>query len=86
MTSITIRDLDEKTVQQLRLRAARRRRSMEQEALLILRSVLGRESDAVGNLAEAIRRRFIRLGGVDLDLPPRVSPREPLSPRLRSRH
>ena len=70
MASITIRQLDERLKARLRLRAAKHGRSMEDEARDILRSALSTESSRPVNLAEAIRRRFAPLGGVDLpDLP-----------------
>jgi plasmid stability protein len=83
VASITIRNLDEETKQRLRLRAAHRRHSMEQEARLILRGALEAETEPVVNLAEAIHARFRRLGGLDLELPPRAPMREP--PALKSR-
>jgi plasmid stability protein len=81
MASIIIRKLDEKTKARLRVRAARHGRSMEEEARTLLRAALRDEPPAAGNLAEAIRARFRRLGGVDLDLPAREPIREPPRPR-----
>ena len=44
---------------------------MEAEARTILSEAVAAESDeSEPNLAEAIRRRFAPLGGVDLELPP----------------
>lgn len=77
MGSITIRNLDDQTKHRLRLRAAHRRRSMEEEARNILRETLARDSTTPGNLAEAILERFKPLGGVDLDLPVREEMRDP---------
>jgi antitoxin FitA len=77
MASITIRKLDEATKQRLRLRAAYHKRSMEDEARLILLATLADEKATAGNLAEAIRRRFVPLGGIELRLPPREPVREP---------
>ncbi len=71
MTSITIRNLDGRTMSKLRIRAAHHTRSMEEEARNILRAALAEEASIPVNLAEAIRRRFEPLGGVELDLPPR---------------
>ena len=52
---------------------------MEQEAREILRSALS-EPEEQPDLAEAIRRRFAKYGGVDLKIPPR----EPIpEPRIR---
>jgi len=61
----------------LRLHAADRNRSMEDEAREILRTALAEESKSSQNLADAIRRRVKELGGFDLDLPPRGPMREP---------
>ena len=54
---------------------------MEEEARTLLRAALTEEIVAGGNLAEAIRARFRRLGGVRLRLPTRQPIREP--PRFR---
>lgn len=54
---------------------------MEDEARYILRAALADEAAAPGNLAEAIRRRFRSLGGVELSLPSREPMREPPNPR-----
>jgi antitoxin FitA len=77
MASITIRDLDETVKRKLRLRAAQRNRSMQDEARDILRTALALEPAQAGNLADAIRRRVERLGGVELALPVRGPMREP---------
>lgn len=48
------------------MRAARNGRSMEAELRHILKTTLGAEKkDREPNLADAIRRRFLALGGVD---------------------
>jgi plasmid stability protein len=80
MASITIRNLDEHTKARLRLRAARHKRSMEDEARNILRTALSSAEVTPGNLAESIRRRFAPLGGVELRLPVREPIREPPKP------
>ncbi len=80
MASITIRNLDEQTKARLRIRAAHRKRSMEDEARNILRSALAEEQSAGSNLAEAIQRRFRPLGGVELVLPAREPMRDPPDP------
>jgi plasmid stability protein len=77
MASITIRNLDERTKSRLRIRAAHHNRSMEEEARNILRTALAEVEPSPKNLAETIRARFERLGGVDLQLPPREPMREP---------
>ena len=77
MASITVRNLDESVKRRLRLRAAQRNRSMEDEARDILRSALAQEPTRAGNLADAIRRRVEPLGGVERQLPARGAMREP---------
>ena len=80
MASITIRNLDALTKERLRIRAARRGRSMEDEARNILRAVVAEESAPKRNLAEAIQRRFQPLGGIELELPRRGPVRKPPQP------
>ena len=78
MATLTIRNVDAGVKERLRLRAARHGRSMEAEARTILsEAVAGVRDQAEPNLAEAIRRRFAPLGGVDLELPPREFVDEP---------
>ena len=77
MASITIRKLDEQTKTRLRVRAAHRKRSVEDEARNILRAALAKEAATPRNLAEAVRRRFRPFGGVELRLPDRQPMREP---------
>ncbi len=80
MASITIRKLDEQTKARLRVRAAQHGRSMEEEARTLLRAALRDDVAAAGNLADAIRARFRRLGGVELRIPARQPMREPPEP------
>ncbi len=80
VASITIRKLDEQTRARLRVRAAHHKRSMEEEARSILRAALAEDVTAPRNLADAIRRRFRPLGGIDLRLPAREPMREPPKP------
>ena len=80
MASITIRNLDEQTKARLRVRAAHRKRSMEEEARNILRAALAEDAATPRNLAEAIRRRFRPFGGVELRLAARAPIREPPRP------
>ena len=77
MTTLTIRNVDAAIKERLRVRAARNGRSMEAELRQILSDMLAPESGREPNLAEAIRRRFAPLGGVDLDPHPRVPVGEP---------
>jgi plasmid stability protein len=77
MASLTIRNLDDGLKRRLRVRAAERGHSMEEEVRDILRAALNQEAAPSRNLAEAIRARFQPLGGVELELPPREAMREP---------
>jgi plasmid stability protein len=77
VASITIRNLDAHTKARLRVRAAHRQRSMEEEARNILRTALAENDAAPHDLAAAIGARFRPLGGVDLALPAREPMREP---------
>lgn len=81
MASITIRNLDDKTKERLRVRAARQRRSMEDEARNILRAALAKDATTPRNLAQTIRQRFEPLGGVELTPPERQPMRKPPGPR-----
>lgn len=77
MASITIRNLDARTKARLRVRAAHRQRSMEEEARNILRAALAESDPSPRDLAAAIGARFRPLGGVDLALLARETMREP---------
>jgi plasmid stability protein len=74
MASLTIRNIDERTKARLRMQAARHGRSMEEEARSLLRAALTQEEAEDRSLADAIRARFARLGGVTLELPSRSAP------------
>lgn len=81
MSSLTIRNLAPELKAQLRVRAARHDRSMEEEVRVILRAAIAGGDDTPGNLATAIGARFAAFGGVELELPRRESMRKP--PKLR---
>lgn len=71
MATLTIRNVDAAVKERLRVRAARHGRSMEAEVRSILSAAMAADREQPEpNLAEAIRRRFAPLGGVDLELPP----------------
>ena len=76
MASLTVRRLDEDTKARLRIRAAHRGRSMEEEAREILKAAVANQKTGHPNLAKSIRARFAPLGGVDLP----DAPREPMRP------
>jgi plasmid stability protein len=80
MATLMIRNVDAAVKERLRLRAARHGRSMEAEARTILSEAVANDRDQPEpNLAEAIRRRFAPLGGINLELPPREFVDEPPS-------
>ncbi|MEO8027167.1 MAG: plasmid stabilization protein [Bryobacteraceae bacterium] len=79
MASITIRKMEESLKAQLRLRAARNGRSMEEEAREILRASLRLKQAPKESLVDAIRRHVAPIGGVELELPPRGPMRPPPS-------
>jgi plasmid stability protein len=71
VASITIRNLDDALKARLRLHAARHGRSMEEAAREILKSALAADVRPAPNLADALRRRVAKLGGIELDIPAR---------------
>lgn len=72
MAAMSIRNLDDRVLERLRIRAARHGRSMEAEVRAILVDATREPGDEPG-LADAIMQRFSELGGVELDLPPRAA-------------
>ena len=76
MATLTIRDLDDTLKRNLRIRAASRNRSMEEEARQILRTALQQVTVPSVDLASRIRARFAGLG----DVPLAVAEREPVRP------
>jgi antitoxin FitA len=79
MATLTIRDLDESLKRGLRMRAASRNRSMEEEARQILRAALLESPVPDKDLASRIRARFVGLGDVELSVPVREPVRAPPS-------
>jgi plasmid stability protein len=74
MASMTIRNLDDRVKEKIRVRAARQGRSMEEEARrLLTRAVETATNEDVG-LGTAIRKRFASAGAFTLE----PLPREPL--------
>jgi plasmid stability protein len=76
MASITIRNIDDRLKQRLRIRAATHGRSMEDEARDILKIALAQQETVPENLAATIRSRLQPLFGVELELPAREPIRE----------
>lgn len=81
MGTLTVRNFDDDLKAELRVQAAERGRSMEEDVRQLLReAVEGRRHkprSPYKNLAEAIRARFEPFGGVELDIPPRTPMRDP---------
>lgn len=75
--TLTIRNLDVSLTDSLRSRAARNGRSMEAEVRSILVETLMPQAGTDVNLAEAIRRRFSAVGGLELPPHPAVAIGEP---------
>jgi plasmid stability protein len=76
MAAITIRNLDDSSKEQLRVRAAQNGRSMEAEARAILEAAVAHPFAGL-NIAQAFRKVALEFGGLDdLDLPSRDEPNE----------
>jgi plasmid stability protein len=75
MGTLTIRNLEDPLKSRLRMRAAARNRSMEEEARQILRAALQEPSVPTQDLATRIRARFSALGDVALPVEPREAVR-----------
>ena len=75
--ALTIRNVDAWLKEASRVRAVRRGHSMEAELRDILRRALAADEPREPNLAEATRRRFAPLGGVELGPLPPAPVREP---------
>lgn len=73
MAAVSIRDLDDRVKKQLRIRAARNGRSMEAEIRVILADAVSDPARS-GGLFQTLLDRFAEIGGVELDLPPRMTP------------
>lgn len=77
VASIIIRRLEENTKKRLIMRASQHGRSMEAEAREILKTALAGKGERAQDLAQALRRRFGALGGVELKPARREPMREP---------
>ena len=81
MATLTIRNVEDDLKGELRVQAAERGRSMEEDVRQLLREAVERRRAAprspYKNLAEAIAARFDPLGGVELDIPLRTPMRFP---------
>ncbi|MDP1901435.1 MAG: plasmid stabilization protein [Rubrivivax sp.] len=93
MATLTIRNLEDALKSRLRLRAAARNRSMEEEARQILRAALLEPRSPTLDLGSRIHARFAAMGDIQLpiearqpvrpppalDEPPAAQPRKPPS-------
>ena len=70
--TITIRNLDGRVKERLRVRAAQNGRSMEAEARSILSNTLAPEPSEPLNFVQAIRRHVEPVGGIELEEHPPV--------------
>lgn len=77
MATLTIRNLEDPLKLRLRLRAAARNRSMEEEARQILRAALQESPARSPDLGSRIRARFTELGDVHFSIEPRECVRTP---------
>lgn len=77
MATLTIRNLDDPLKSRLRLRAAARSRSMEEEARQILRAALLEPARPELDLGARVRARFAALGDVQLAIEAREPVRSP---------
>lgn len=78
MASITIRNLDKNIKSQLKIRAAKHGRSMEEEVRNILKSALAQGEMEPESLAYSIRKKMAPFGGIDLPEIPREEIRKPM--------
>jgi plasmid stability protein len=76
VATLTIRNLEDPLKSRLRLRAAARNRSMEEEARQILRAALQEPSPPTLDLGARIHARFAALGDVRLPVEPREAVRQ----------
>ena len=76
MASLLIRNVDEALRDQLKARARRNRRSLEEEARELLRTAIARDASGGETLPAIAERLFGAERGIDLDLPPRGQERE----------
>lgn len=77
MGTLTIRNIEDPLKRRLRMRAAARNRSMEEEARQILRAVLMEAAAPESDLGARIRSRFAKVGDVELPIAPREAVRTP---------
>lgn len=79
MAAVSIRDLDDRVKERLRVRAAEHGRSMEAEIRAILTHAVSDSSQGVG-MGQALLSRFAVIGGVEVELTTRAD--EPRAARV----
>ena len=72
LSALSIRNLDDEVKERLRVRAARHGRSMEAEVRAILTDAVAEPREAP-SMFQMLMDRFGKLGGVELELPPRAA-------------
>ena len=72
LSALSIRNLDDEVKERLRVRAARHGRSMEAEVRAILTNAVTEPREAP-SMFQVLMDRFGKLGGVELELPPRAT-------------
>jgi plasmid stability protein len=72
MSAVSIRNLDDRVKERIRLRAAGHGRSMEAEMRAILTEAVSEPGEETG-LLPVLLDRFGELGGVELDIPARAA-------------
>ena len=72
LSALSIRNLDDEVKERLRVRAARHGRSMEAEVRIILTDAVAEPREAPG-MFQVLMDRFGKLGGAELELPPRAT-------------
>jgi plasmid stability protein len=77
MGNLIIRNLDDRVKTEIRMRAAKNGRSMEEEARRLLTAAVRTSARKEVGLGTAIRRRFAALGEVSLEPLPREGVRKP---------
>lgn len=80
MANLSVRNIDDETKHQLRLRAARHGRSLEEEVRSVLRdaAVASDPAPRVANLYESIRELVEPHGGFDIPIPLRQLAARPI--------
>lgn len=76
MGNINIRGIDEATKLKFKALAAAKGRSMEAELRDMIAKAVSAPPLPRRNIGRSIRERFLRHGGVELDIPPRAMPRQ----------